>query len=63
MLVRIEFMLAEEHLELEGTFRQYLYKDFINQFESKNEKAKEIGASGLVVSKLRRTPNLPRSLR
>jgi hypothetical protein len=35
MLVRIEFMLAEEHLELEGTFRQYLYKDFINQFESK----------------------------
>lgn len=33
MLVRIEFDLAEDYLELEGTFKQVLYKDYINQFK------------------------------
>ena len=41
MLVRIEFGLADEHLDLEGTFKPLLYKDYLEQFKPKPSPKKQ----------------------
>jgi hypothetical protein len=54
MLVRIEFGLAEDYLELEGTFTQFLYKDYINQFSPSAKKAKKKGRMPVKKAKKKR---------
>lgn len=43
MLVRIEFELAEEYLNLEGTFKPFLYKDYLQQFTPTRAPKKQKG--------------------
>jgi hypothetical protein len=55
MLVRVEFALAEDCLELEGTFKQFLYKDYLNQFvPSPTKQAKKKKKSSMPAKKASR---------